>query len=208
MVGGFVGYASLVNKVIKSTVKQGIEYTPLVGIQTFNGTSDGFQISDQFTFDTQFTIEFWVNPTANAQGAFKQQGQIVGTANRTVGKTQWAIFVGGGVLNSRQANLGFYYGRYGGQQTIKFDSTLTAGQWSHVAFVRNSSNVWKLFINGQLTPTYIFNQNTSWSDSVKPTTDPVFVGKGQMGFFSGQMANLLITNGYAVYTDNFIPIPP
>jgi hypothetical protein len=131
-----------------------------------------------------FTIEAWVNLTANTAG----QSTIIGTRNN--GAAGWEFRL------SATRTIQFYYT---GGSALNTTDTLNLGVWYHVAFVRNSGTVY-IFINGALSTTATgFANGTAVSN-------PIVVGN-QTGvattYFNGSISNLRVLNGTALYTAAF-----
>ena len=169
---------------------------PLYAV-VFNGTSNWLSTpqSANFTFAADFTVEFWVYATVT------QHGDMIGTANN-------AAYLGAG-------NSGWVIARDASNQ-IKFayqtsniwsvdgplGMTVQLSTWSHVAVVRLGSTITG-YVNGRagtspLTSSAIFTSNLYG----------VYVGAGagnQNLKLGGNISNLRIVNGVAVYTGNFTP---
>ena len=78
--------------------------------------------------------------------------------------------------------------------------TLTAGQWHHVALVKNNTNA-TLYVNG-------VNKGSMTYGSIGSNNSILSIGgrSNQGGqYFTGKMAGVRIVKGTAVYTSNFIP---
>jgi len=174
-------------------------YLPFIGgsstySASFNGSSQylGFPNSSNLAFGTgAFTIEGWVYATSALNDKFILGGRnAVGTM----------IIGTGGYLGSTTAGAL----RYVGSSELSSGSTLICNSnWNHFAIVRDASNNVKLFVNGILSGSGTDTTNYS------TTTGTWYVGVNDLGqasnFFTGNISNLRVVKGYALYTGNFIP---
>jgi hypothetical protein len=83
-------------------------------------------------------------------------------------------------------------------------ATITPGTWYHMAWVRESTSLGKLYLNGSL----ILTVTSSNIVSSMPTDQDVLVGTYGDGFdnpFKGHIKDLRITKGVARYTSTFTP---
>ena len=160
---------------------------------SFNGTSGsagGYLTiagSTGLTMGTgDFTIECWVNKRAQThKGIWQISGNSSGLETNEYGQTialgyqngVWQIYGGDGYQNSSSYNI-------------------TAHQWYHAAYVRNGSTS-KLYING--------TEQISRSDTINYSGTYMAIG----GYYNtsylhnGNVSNLRITKGQALYTSNF-----
>jgi hypothetical protein len=158
---------------------------------SFNATSQYLTVPSNaaFQFGTgNFTIEFWVkfNNVVNQQAL---------------------IDLRSGVSNSVTPCIYFYLGyiRYYVSAADRIVSTRTvqANIWYHIALVK-SSNVTTLFIDGNKT-------GSTYADTNTYVITAPWIGRFNDGvtgltyLLNGQMSNLRIVKGTAVYTDNFVP---
>lgn len=77
--------------------------------------------------------------------------------------------------------------------------SISASQWTHVAFVRDGSN-WTWYINGIAAGTGTNSADLTF------TTQPTYIGYGGEDYFAafnGYIDDLRITKGVARYTSNF-----
>ena len=152
----------------------------------FNGSTSNLAIASTmyaFTSTTSFTIEAWIYPTAN--------GESNGTA----------IFghqVRGGIALIQSAINTISVSNMQVVTVLTSSSSVTLNQWTHVACVRNGGYT-TIYINGVA--------NGSAADTNAYTlVNPVYVGTDAnvaSTYFTGNMAGIRITNGYARYTANF-----
>jgi Concanavalin A-like lectin/glucanases superfamily len=150
-----------------------------------------------------FTIECWVRPRAYAagtiilnngfwNGGYNGAWQLMFNANGTV----W-IQLSNGTYNTYPTLL---------TSTV----TVTLNVWTHIAVVRNASNIVQLYINGvglASPPTSsaswstAYGSSTYWFTSIGSANSDGTWGQ----LLNGQVTNVRIVNGTAVYTGNFTP---
>jgi hypothetical protein len=149
----------------------------------FDGSSDWLKFpSGALGFGTgNFTIEMWVNPSAN-QTSYAQ----------LLNKGTTEIF-----------NLGFYPGStqlnfYDNGFIITASSSIPIGAWTHVALVRNSGTL-TLYQNG------VSAGSASYTANITDDFGHIGCNVGETTyFFNGYLSNYRITNS-AVYTSTFTP---
>jgi hypothetical protein len=159
-----------------------------VGSISFNGTTQRFQYTNNaaFQFGTgSFLVDAWIYPTAL-------------TAYRVIAKcssdSSWAD---GWSFVTNTAGIDFWIN--GSQTLTSGGAGLTLNTWQHVAAVRNGSTL-TLYINGVSVAT------TSNSTNIVPTAPLTIAAETSNNFmFAGNMTNLRIVKGAAVYTANFTP---
>ena len=156
------------------------------GSTYFDGTGDSLTVAspNQLTnFGTgDFTVECWIYfnvvPTNTAAiisnySNFYLNNRANGTIGFTDATTVYALTAG----------------------------TLTAGNWFHIALVRNAGSS-KIYINGQGGTAVACNVNFN-------STNTVYIGGDGNGTINGYIANLRVVKGVAVYTANFtVPTAP
>jgi hypothetical protein len=160
---------------------------------SFNGTTSKLSIpsSADFAFGTSdFTIEFWIKTTDTAFEVVTQT---------TTGSPNWAIMITSGNLywQSGFAANSLYY-----LALSSLTSNPISGSWTHVAITRNgagSSNL-RFWINGVGQTAHTSADTTNYTGQ-----GPIQIsGPGnQYGFLTGNISNLRIVKGVAVYTGNF-----
>lgn len=130
-----------------------------------------------------YTVEFWVYPNS------------IGTAQ---GLLSIAASTGDCILISLLAN-GTIQQAYGGGPVLANPAVLSAGQWYHIALVRNG-DIHYLFVNG-------VGASNSNAQSNTGTTIAVGVNiRGSAGTpLNGYMDDVRITRGVARYVANFTP---
>jgi hypothetical protein len=153
----------------------------------FNGSSSlSCNVSGISAGTSTFTFEAWVFLTSMAGDSIlfdTRSSNGVSTTGMDV-----AVYSSG--------NMKFYDGT-----ETNLGGTVTANVWTHIALVRNSSNVVTAYINGTATGTTVsstrnFSDNYFWIASVPGPVAP---------YLNGYMSNLRWVVGTAVYTSNFTP---
>ena len=180
--------------------------TTSVGIVTFSkyyGTSCYFDGSStrylKSTNNTNlnfgrenFTIEMWVYPTAvsDIRGLYSVSG---GSGSNP----KFVIHLDSGTPSIHYNTL-----TDGSNLYTASNSTISANQWSHLAFVRSNS-VWTWYINGSSS-----GSGSNNTDITFGATIPTYIGYGGEGYFAvfnGYLQDLRIYKGVAKYTSNFTP---
>ena len=170
----------------------------------FNGYSDLYTISNLNAFLTTgpFTIEAWILPMGGSviiDNSQWYQGNNCG----------WSFSLGGvgdGKLYLSASNA--VWNTFPNVYTSV--STVTFGVWSHVAIVRNSSNVIRGYIDGNDAGGSV-TYSASLSQNVGTSFAGTRVGGGSLadgviyGYFPGFISNLRLVNGVGVYTGAFTP---
>jgi hypothetical protein len=133
------------------------------------------------------TIECWAYRSAASNGTILDQYFAA-----TTGVGNWQMYVtAAGVLN--------WY--YDGSSAINSGATtLSTGQWYHIAFVRSSGTL-KMYLNGtavgsSVSFTGLIGQNNTLWVGAQHSGGPTL-------FWNGYLDDIRITNGYARYTANF-----
>ena len=165
-------------------------YSP-TGSAVFNGTTQYLTVPNnaalQLATATPFTIEAWVyvtNLSATDHG-------IIG--KRAAGN-EWQLNI--------HPSFG-YLNFWNGTTTYQSNITLVVNTWYHVAVTWDATRL-RFFVNGVMGSTYTgFTVNSS--------TNQVVIGAvaAALGLFTGNVSNLRIVKGVAVYTGNFtVPTGP
>ena len=155
---------------------------------------------------TPFTIEAWVNPTAYQSSATL----LIWNAAWSFGNNRgWHIYFDA----SGKVGLAASQGSWNSMPAVLTSSVaIPLNSWTHIACVRDSSNVIRFYINGVADAntvtyassldlyngsygTYRFNVGTQYADSAFQTGVS----------FAGRVNNLRISNSTAFYTSNFTP---
>jgi hypothetical protein len=154
-----------------------------VGVMAFDGTGDSLRIANSaaFSFDADFTVEFWFYQLSNkvtsvfAMSSASENGFAFGPS-------------------ATPQKLWFW----NGTPRITQSSTFAYNTWHHAAVSRSGSTV-RMYFNG--------NQEGNYTESktFSSTTDP-YIGNDQYNqSFNGYIDDLRITKGIARYTANFTP---
>jgi|688.fasta_scaffold35807_4 hypothetical protein len=174
---------------LTGTITNIVSALPL-GSNYFDGTGDFLTIPNgtAFQFGTgDFTIEFWIKTTDGSVDIINQYAS---------GGTNWAFIILSGSIywqNSNAASSLYYLALSG------LNANPTSGSWTHVALTR-TSGVLKYWTNGVgHSVTQADTTNYAGSASV------VRIGSGYYGEFLGNISNLRVVKGVAVYTSNFTP---
>ena len=152
----------------------------------FDGSGDylsGPTNNSAFQFGTgDFTVEAWVYQTVdNTYPSILEIGDHLSATGILFIKygTSSAIYSGG------------FYGA----------SATTMNGWNHIAYVRSSGSL-KIYVNGVSPAGVAFTNNLTNSNKVTIGTDQN-LSAGY--YFSGNISNLRVVKGTAVYTANFTP---
>ena len=158
----------------------------------FNGVNTYLSIPDSTDFNlgtNSFTIEGWIHPEAGSMSS-GYYGMICGQTS-----DNWYITVrGGSGLNSIQ-----YYDGVSAHNSAP--NSIPEGQWTHFAFVNNSgTGTW--YINGVKS-----TDSASVSAPNIPNSSGAFeIGRNNSSnYLKGDISNLRIVKGTAVYTSSFRP---
>lgn len=165
----------------------------------FNGSSHvTLSDSELFNFSSSdFTIEFFFNPSAIKHSCFWQQSES--TAGYYLKNTFY--------YNSSTSQFIFLGHNPASTPVTWLTSsvvTLTANTWVHVALVRNVNNI-ALYLNGSSIG------SATLTVSPPNVSAPVYIGKFydqplvDSGFINGYIDEFRITKGVARYTANFTP---
>ena len=164
----------------------------------FDGSDDFLNIADNTDFtvgSAPFTFEFWAYKTASGEDFFW------GSSNSSGSNTSasYAVQTGGGSpSNSLRALVG------DGSSTLTVVNSgidFVLNKWVHIAFVRDG-NTLRLFQDGVQVGT------TSFSGTVKDSSDPLMIGRGFGGNssknFPGYIQDFRFYKGVAKYTSDFV----
>jgi hypothetical protein len=148
------------------------------------------------------TVEAWVNCPS-----FSTSPSIVENANWNIGQNcGWRFSIGTNGRISFNASAGVF-NTY--PNVITTTSSITINTWNHIAFVRDASNVCRIYINGvdgggSVTYSASFNLNSGVGYRGTEIGRSVADG-GTYQQFTGYISNLRIVNNTAVYTAPFTP---
>ena len=161
----------------------------------FTGTSGAYLQSFQSLPALQwwlgsYTVEYWIYANAFTTGG-NGESTVLGCLGATGTSTYWAFGpIAGGTVRW------YYYN--GSAQTLTTSTTLSTGQWYHLAFVNNAGAL-TIYINGVSSAT-----GTISGTPQAVATLPVTLGSSNNVSFNGYLDDVRITK-YARYTGNFTP---
>jgi hypothetical protein len=165
-----------------------------VGGGYFNGTTDylATPANAAFAFGTgDFTVECWIFITYQLGTAGQGRGVLV--SNRSAASSSTSLVL-------QHYNSKIYFGTPS-TDLIASTTTLTINNWTHIAVSRSSGTL-RLFVNGVLDTTVASNiTNFSDTNAFAIGTDGLYLAY----YFTGQISNLRLVKGTAVYTGNFTP---
>ena len=149
----------------------------------FNGVNSWLTIADHADFDvgTNWTAECWFRCNA------------IGSNGWDVIMGQWT---GAWVLEYVGTDLRFYYA-----SSYKSLGAVPIGQWHHVAISKEGSTT-RIFLNGTQVVADFDMGTTSSSNNFNIGGN---LGGGAGGPFTGEISNVRIVQGTAVYTSSFRP---
>jgi hypothetical protein len=170
------------------------------GSLSFVGTgTDHLQVpsSSVLTLPGDFTTEFYIKPTLDN---FSKSATIVG--NVAHGSMTMQFTLGGTGGGPRLVT----YTDSAGSKGFDFPTSY-ADVWSHVAFVRKSG-VMSAYLNGAVQPAYSHTNNntTQWNFSEAWIGNRDTVGSTNNAY-GGNITNLRVVNGVAVYTGSAFTVP-
>ena len=155
----------------------------------FDGSNDSLNLaaSNDFIFTGDLTIECWVKPHSYPHGS--NQFWCLGDYTAS-----------NGVVCYMSDEL--YLNQDGNDRFAA--NGLPLGHWSHVAVVRSGSTV-TMYVNGTSVGSY--TNSTNWGSTSNRTFR---IGAGNNGGshdweWDGEISNLRVVNGTAVYTSSFKP---
>jgi hypothetical protein len=164
------------------------------GSVLFNGSNQRLTVPSNagFNFGTgDFTVEAWVYmPTISGN-----QNILIYAWGATNSTSSFQIYTSSGVVTG-------YVFNGSSSPSANGPSNLIAGQWNHIALVRNSNNL-TVYING-VGGTSVNIGSISLNDNASSV---FYAGcnYGPGNYFSGYISNLRVVKGTAVYTTNFTP---
>jgi hypothetical protein len=156
-----------------------------LGAVGFNG-SQWIDLADNtsLAFGTSdFTVECWIKPTSFSGTSF-----LLGAATNSF----CIYFASTGALN---------IGQYGVAGLVA-SSVISTSTWTHIAVSRSGTSL-RVFLNGTLTNTLTNSSNFQGSQVARIGWDPA-PSNGNIKY-NGQIQNLIIYKGQALYTANFTP---
>jgi hypothetical protein len=163
----------------------------------FNGSNQYLTIPYNSVFNipasTPVCFEAWVYTTSSNTFVMANRNWSFGSSGAT-----WAFYLNGGVTPE--------WGIAGTGQTTygMATSTLsgTLGQWNHYAFTRDSFNVVRIFVNGQVGVSRVDSQ------AMTNASGSIYIGVSSnlaSPYANGYMSNIRFVLGSGVYTGAFTP---
>jgi len=152
----------------------------------YDGTGDNTYVANHSSFDIgsgDFTIETWFYSSNPDNGFMFGKGDGVSAS----GTSFW---LSGG------SGSGLYL-FHGGSSTVMQTGALPVNQWTHLAFVRNGTNL-STYINGKSV------HSTTASITVNTTSNQLDIGYYATAW-TGSLADFRFVKGTAVYTADFTP---
>ena len=161
---------------------------------TFNGSSQYLTTATSTNLalgTSDFTVEYWVNFTAATNGT-----TVLSAGS---GAASYDGLFGYVTLSNAFVT---YLSSTGGSWDIASGRSIlsiTTGRWYHIAFTRSGST-FRVFVDGTQVDTF-----TS-AASLYQSGNQFALGRGQStGYFNGQLSNVRVIKGTALYTSNFVP---
>lgn len=156
----------------------------------FDGTDDYLTVPHHTDLNiettAQFTIDIWVYPSS------------IGTIQRLLEKRLDITFTGYGLRLDASGAITFYFTA---ASVVTSTSLLVQNTWTHIAVVRESTSILKIYINGILSGTNSSAINGTLSTvELRIATNHLYTED-----FNGYIDDLRITKGVARYTSNFTP---
>jgi len=178
----------------------------ITGSTSFGGSGNHLKvegIDDDFVtwWTADFTIEAWVFIDNFASWMYDDGYHfpaMVGHMNPTDSSNYWSF---GPAENNSNNTLEFYYWKGSQNHTFVHTATIKENEWTHIAMSFSTSNGAKLFINGTGT-SYI---SLSGTPQVSSSAVQFVVGQYNNQNISGNISNLRILKGTALYTSDFTP---
>ena len=152
-----------------------------LGALAFNGTSQFLNLASDPIGTNDYTIEFWMKQEATTASYWViLDSRVSGNA------------IGYPVIlyNNSSTALSFYNNGW------LLSATVSVSTWTHVAITRSSGTI-RMFVNGSIASSGTDTSSYNTFRQLGKAFDPYY--------FKGQIQNLIIYNGQALYTANFTP---
>jgi hypothetical protein len=152
-----------------------------LGAVAFDGTSQFLNLASNPIGTNDYTIEFWMKQEATTASYWViLDSRVSGNA------------IGYPVIlyNNSSTALSFYNNGW------LLSATVSVSTWTHVAITRSSGTI-RMFINGSIASSGTDTSSYNTFRQLGKAFDPYY--------FKGQIQNLVIYNGQALYTANFTP---
>ena len=162
----------------------------------FDGTSYLYNSTDNLLGSGDFTIEAWVYPTQPSVTT-STRGIVSQYPNEDSAGTVWIFGMGNN--SGSGTHLRVYY-NFGAE--ISTTAEMNLNQWNHIAWTREGGTN-RLFVNGILDTT--FTSSADYSTNTYNTEIGTWNTTLADRSFIGNISNLRIINGTALYTSTFTP---
>ena len=161
-----------------------------------SSTSSAYQLG---TGD--FTLECWIKTTTSGSDGFYRRIYLHdGTQNNYAGHLQLAVTPNANTSNEGGAKINPWDN---GTLDITGDTTVSNGEWNHIAVVRNSGTV-RAFVNGSYDERNKSYAGQSWNQSIDGQ-EPRIGSQNGSGGWEGKISNLRLVKGTALYNAEFTP---
>ena len=172
-----------------------------LGSVYFDGSSDHLNLdaSSDFAFGTgDFTIECWIKTAvhANDGGRNLRIWNTDGPTGHAVGNLQIMI------TNSPAGVIWLFDDNSNLNTAGKGATAVSDDKWHHIA-VSRESGVLKLFVDGSLDLSVAYTTNVTANSGAPRVRLGSF--DGSAGDFDGNISNLRVNKGTALYTKEFVP---
>ena len=148
-----------------------------------------------------FTLECWVKTTTTGTSGFYRRIYLHdGPSNNYNGHLQLAVTPYADTSESGGAKANPWDN---GTLNIIGDTTISNGEWNHIAVVRNSGKV-ELYVNGSQDSRNQGYGDVDWNSSVNGE-QPRIGSQNNSGGWEGKISNLRLVKGTALYNSEFTP---
>ena len=158
----------------------------------FDGSDDQLNIPDSADWDLgngDFTLETWIKSTQPTNSYKTALGQW-GSSNQS-----WMIRYASQDIGN---GWSFFYSTNGSNYITTLGSDIGDGKWHHIAVTRTGGNL-RTFTDG------VLNTTRSTSDTFYNSSSSVTIGGQSGNYFNGQLSNVRLVKGTALYTSSFTP---
>ena len=161
----------------------------------FDGSDDQLNISDHADFELgngDFTLETWIKSTQPTNSYRTALGKWVDSGNNRSWMIRYAS------TDVADGKWSFFHSTDGSNYTTTVGGAVGDGKWHHIAVTRTGGNL-KTFTDG------VLNTTRSTSDTFYDGTGDVTIGDQGGNYFRGQLSNVRLVKGTALYTSDFTP---
>ena len=163
----------------------------------FDGSNDQLNIPDSTDWDLgdgDFTLETWIKSSQNTATYKTALGQWTEHTSPDYG---WAIRYSSIDVGNEWS---FFYSTNGSNYVTTLGGNVGDGAWHHIAVTRTGGNL-RTFTDG------VLNTTRSTTDTFNTSGATMKIGgQGSSGnYFGGQLSNVRLVKGTALYTANFTP---